>query len=149
MDKIPNFEIGQIALVVKDTEKTSQNIAKLFGLEESPFEMMGEYELANTHYKGKPTPAKARAAFYSMGSVSLEILEPIGGPSTWNDFLQEKGEGIHHIAWYVKEIEKVAEMMESRGMPMVQKGNWDGGQYMYFDSVKELGFMIELLQTDD
>jgi len=149
MEKISNAKIGQIALVVKDAEKTSKNIASLFGLEESPYEMIGEYELANTKYKGKPTPGKAKATFYEMGSINLEILQPVGGPSTWDDFLKEKGEGLHHVAWYVKEIDKVAEMLESKGMPLIQKGNWDGGQYMYFDSSKQLGFILELLQTDD
>lgn len=149
MDKIPNFKIGQVALIVKDVEKTSQNISKLFGLQESPYEMIGEYELANTQYMGEPTPAKGKGTFYNMGSLDLEIIQPVGGPSTWNDFLQEKGEGIHHLAWYVKNIDEVTTFLESLGMKMVQEGNWDGGKYKYFDSTAQIGFMLELLQTDD
>ena len=44
MDKIPSFKIGQVGMIVKDAEKTSKNIAKLFGLKEAPYEIIGEYE---------------------------------------------------------------------------------------------------------
>ncbi len=148
MEKMPNVVVGQIALVVKDAEKASKNIAALFGFPEAPYEIIGTYEFANTRYHGQPTPAKAKATFYKMGPVDLEILEPMGEPSTWNDFLQENGEGIHHIAWYVKGIDEVTAFLERNGMKMVQEGNWDGGKYKYFDSAKQLGFMLELLQTD-
>jgi methylmalonyl-CoA/ethylmalonyl-CoA epimerase len=148
MDKIPNFKVGQVALIVKDAEKTSKNIAKLFGFQEAPYEMIGEYEFANTTYMGKPTPAKAKATFYNMGQLDLEIIEPRGEPSTWNDFLKEKGEGIHHIAWYVKGIDEVTAFLEGQGMKMIQEGNWDGGKYKYFDAREQIGFILELLQTD-
>jgi methylmalonyl-CoA/ethylmalonyl-CoA epimerase len=148
MDKMPNYNVGQIALVVKDAEKTSKNIGKMFGFPEAPYEIIGTYTLANTMYMGKPTAAKAKATFYKMGSLDLEILEPMGEPSTWNDFLKENGDGIHHLAWYVKNIDEVTAWLEGQGMKMVQSGNWDGGQYKYFDSAKQLGFMLELLQTD-
>ncbi len=149
MEKMPNFKVGQIALVVKDAEKTSKNIARLFGFEEAPYEIIGDYKLADTQYMGKPTPAKAKATFYKMGSLDLEILQPMGEPSTWNDFLRDNGEGIHHIAWYVKGIDEVTAFLESNGMKMIQSGNWDGGKYRYFDAVKQIGFVLELLQTDD
>lgn len=149
MNKMPNHKIGQVALVVKDTEKASRNLAALFGFEEASYEIIGTYEFSNTKYKGEPTPAKAKATFYTMGPLDIEILEPMGEPSTWNDFLQENGEGIHHIAWYVRGIDEVRTFLESQGMEMIQQGNWDGGQYMYFDARDQLGFIIELLQTDD
>lgn len=149
MEKLPTTQIGQVALIVKDAEKVGKNIAAMFGLEESPYEIIGEYELANTMYKGHPTPAKAKATFYHMGNLDMEIIEPMGEPSTWNDFLQEKGEGIHHIAWYVKGIDEVRAYLEGKGMEMIQQGNWDGGQYMYFDATEQIGFIIELLQLDD
>ena len=149
MEKIPNTQIGQVALIVKDAEKVSKNIADIFGFVESPYEIIGEYELANTMYKGQPTPAKAKATFYHMGNLDMEIIEPIGGPSTWNDFLEENGEGIHHVAWYVKGIDEVRALLEGKGMEMIQQGNWDGGQYMYFDATEQVGFIIELLQLDD
>ena len=149
MDKIPSFKMGQVGMIVKDAEKVSKNIAKLFGLPESSYEIIGDYEFANTTYKGKRTAAKSKAAFYNMGSLDLEIIEPMGEPSTWNDFLVENGEGVHHLAWYVKGIDEVAAYLESQGMPLIQKGNWDGGQYMYFDAKEQIGLIIELLQTDD
>lgn len=148
MDKLPDFKIGQVALIVKDAEKTGKNIAKLFGFKEAPYEIIGDYKLANTTYMGKRTPAKAKATFYNMGQLDLEIIEPIGEPSTWNDFLQEKGEGIHHIAWFVKGIDEVTAFLEAQGMKMIQEGNWDGGKYKYFDAREQLGFILELLQTD-
>jgi len=45
-------------------------------------------------------------AFSSLGPVELEIIQPIVGPTVYHDFLEEKGEDIHHLAFDVKDIGK-------------------------------------------
>jgi 4-hydroxyphenylpyruvate dioxygenase-like putative hemolysin len=59
--------------------------------------------------------------FYTE-SVTIELIEPVGGPSTWQDFLETKGEGIHHIAFEIKRMEKKIRLLAGKDMPLLQTG---------------------------
>ena len=89
--------------------------------------------------------ARAKLAFFDLGHVQLELIEPVGGPSTWQEFLDTKGEGVHHIAFNIEDMDAQVAMLEEKGMPLVQRGDFQGGCYSYIDSTAQLGVMIELL----
>ena len=137
----------QVGLVVKDIEKSSKAYAELFGMEVPEVMVTDPEEEAHTRYKGEPSPARAKLAFFDMGSLSLELIEPIDGPSTWRDFLEEKGEGVHHIAFNIKDTEGVTKGLGEKGIPVVQQGDYTGGRYTYVSSEKALGVVVELLEN--
>ncbi len=83
-----------------------------------------------------------------MGSLQLELIEPDEHPSTWREFLDEHGEGVHHIAFVVEGMKEKVAVLEKSQIPLIQKGEYTGGRYAYLDSVKELKVMIELLEND-
>jgi archaellum component FlaG (FlaF/FlaG flagellin family) len=82
-----------------------------------------------------------------MGQVSLELIEPIGGPSTWREFLDEKGEGVHHIAFFVKDTGEAVRFLDGVDISVVQQGDYTGGRYTYMDSASALGVALELLEN--
>ena len=54
---------------------------------------------------------KVRVGFFRVGDVRLELLEPSDPSSTIASFLQKKGEGLHHVAYTVEDIEaRIAEL---------------------------------------
>ena len=57
-----------------------------------------------TLHDGNPSDAKAKPAFFTMDNLQLELIQPLGEESFWHDFPDEHGEGIHHIAFKVKDI---------------------------------------------
>ncbi|MCS7221268.1 MAG: VOC family protein [Anaerolineae bacterium] len=148
MDGLINNVITQVAIVVRDIEKTACNYAELFGMEMPPIILTDPEEKAHTRYQGQPTSARAKLAFFRMGSLSLELIEPIGGPSTWQEFLDKHGEGIHHIAFQVQDMDKAVRFLESKGISLVQQGDFTGGCYAYMDATPQLGAIIELLVHD-
>ena len=148
MDKLSSNVITQVAIVVRDIEKTARHYAELFGMEMPPIILTDPQEKAHTWYQGQPTPARAKLAFFRMGSLSLELIEPIGSPSTWQEFLDTHGEGIHHIAFQIEDMDKAVQFLEGRGMRVVQRGDFTGGCYAYVDATSQLGTMIELLAHD-
>jgi len=139
----------QVGLVVKDVEKSAKAYAELFGTEVPEIIVTDPEEKAHTRYRGEPTQARARLAFFDMGSLSLELIEPVGGPSTWKEFLDEKGEGVHHIAFHIKGTDEVVEGLEEKGIPVVQQGDYTGGRYTYVSSEKALSVIVELLENLD
>ena len=110
--------------------------------------MTDGYDKAHTHYNGEPTEAQAKLAFFEIDSLSLELIEPVNGPSTWQEFLDTKGEGMHHIAFCVEGMkEHRTKLKESHGMKTVQTGDYPGGCYSYIDGTSQLGLIIELLEN--
>jgi methylmalonyl-CoA/ethylmalonyl-CoA epimerase len=138
----------QVALVVRDVEKTSRVFADLLGVDVPQWVITDTIDKTGATYRGQPMEARAKLAFFDLGSLSLEIIEPVGGPSVWQDFLDTRGEGVHHIAFKVADMDAEIAMLEAKGMPAVQRGNFTGGCYSYIDSVDKLGVMLELLAHD-
>ncbi len=139
--------ICQVAIVVRDIEASSRAYAELFGVEVPRWALTDPEEKAHTRYHGKPTPGQAKLAFFQCGGLSLELIEPVGGPSTWREFLDSKGEGVHHIAFQIKDMDGKLERLESRGMPTAQRGDYTGGRYAYVDSAPKLAVVLELLEN--
>jgi catechol 2,3-dioxygenase-like lactoylglutathione lyase family enzyme len=141
--------IAQVAIIVRDIERTSRKMADFFGVEPPAWFWTDPQEKARTRYRGEPTEARAKLAFFDMGSLQLELIEPDEHPSTWREFLDEHGEGVHHIAFVVKGMQEKIRALEQMGMPLVQKGEYTGGRYAYFDTVNDLKVMLELLENDN
>jgi len=143
-----SMTVTQVGLIVRDIEKSLDTYCRIFGLEtRPPVSITDPVEQAHTTYQGKSTPARAKLAFIKMGQVTIELIEPVDGPSTWRDFLESKGEGVHHIAFEVEGTPKVVSFLNGEGIPLVQQGDYTGGMYTYLDSAPQLGVMLELLEN--
>jgi methylmalonyl-CoA/ethylmalonyl-CoA epimerase len=138
----------QVALVVRDVEKTARAFADLLGVDEPQWIITDTQDKTDATYQGQPMVGRAKLAFFDLGSLSMELIEPVGGPSVWRDFLETNREGVHHIAFRVKDMNAEVAMLEKKGMPAVQRGNFTGGCYAYIDSTGPLGVMLELLAHD-
>ena len=147
-DSLGSTTIVQVGMVVADIEKSIDKFMQVFGLTERPrvSETAGVEE-AHTKYRGQPSEAHAKLAFIKMGQVDIELIEPIGRPSTWGEFLDAHGDGVHHIAFRVHGTDQVVTFLQGQGMPVVQQGDYPGGRYTYIDSEKKLGVILELLEN--
>ncbi len=148
MNHLENNAIVQVGIIVRDVERAAAHYAEVFGLPKPEIVLIAADSFAQTVYRGQPSTAHGRAAFFDMGPIQMELIEPIGAPSTWEEFLRTHGEGIHHIAVRVERFEEAKALLQARGMPVVQSGGWDGGRYAYIDSVSQLGTILELLHFD-
>lgn len=108
----------------------------------------GTYERAQTEYKGNPSNARAKLAFFHLGQVDLELIEPVGKPSTWQDQLDRHGDSLHHIAFEIEGMPEKVAYLEARGLSLVQRGEYPGGRYAYVDGNAQLGAILELLEND-
>jgi len=144
-------KIMQVAIIVKDIEKTKKKWAEFFGVPVPPTNQPGDFEVTQTKYKGKPAPkAKCQMAFFDAGpGMQLELIQPNGEKSTWQDFLDKHGEGIHHIAFGVKDTKKILESCEKEGIKCIQQGRYGSGngEYAYLDTVKDFKCVIETLES--
>ena len=140
--------VTQISLVVHDIEATARKLADFLGVERPAIIETDVYEEARTEYRGTPTQARAKLAFFTVGpNLQLELIEPDQEPSTWREYLDEHGEGIHHIAFEIRGMRGKIETMSANGMPLLQKGEYKGGRYAYLDAMADLKCIVELLEN--
>lgn len=142
-----NF-VAQIGIVVRDIEKTCEEFSKIFGVEKPNIIITDAYEKSRTEYRGKPTYARAKLAFFNFQNIVIELIEPDENPSTWREFLDNYGEGIHHLGFEIKGMKEKIENFERLGIKIAQRGEYEGGRYTYLDTLKQLKFIIELLEND-
>ena len=140
--------ITQIGILVHDIEKTSQAYAEFFEVEKPQCSITDEVDKAQTQYRGKRSDARAKLAFFDMGSLQLELIEPDHNPSTWRESLDKNGEGPHHVAFVIKGMNEKIAVLERNQMPLLQKGEYTGGRYAYIDTLRDLKVIIELLEND-
>lgn len=74
-------------------------------------------------YYGAPTEAKARIYHWHFGNVGFELLQPLAPKSVWQDWLDEHGPSVHHVAFRVTDTAGVAREFVRHGYPVLQQGS--------------------------
>ena len=139
----------QVGLVVHDIEATARKFADVFGLPMPEISETPGYDRARTTIDGRPSEATAKLAFFQTGQMVVELIQPDKKSSVWRDFLDTRGEGLHHIAFRVEDTKTTEKALAAKGMKTLQQGLYtDGsGMYTYVDSGPQLGTIIELLEN--
>ena len=149
---IEDTRLVQIGFLVKDIEKTKKQFARFFDVPEPETVNSGEYEVVKTEYRGQPAPkAKCLMTFFYFGDLQMELIQPNEEPSLWREHLEQFGEGIHHISFQVKGMNKTISACEDWGMKLRQKGEYrrGNGRYAFMDALNDLKVVVELLESDE
>lgn len=144
---IQNKRMAQVAVIVEDIEKSAEFYASMFGIDKPGVIVAAGHESRPTMYRGKPSNATAKLAFIELDNIQIELIEPDGTPSIWQEFADNYGQGLQHIAFWVDDIDEAEEMFKAAGMGILQSGGWDGGAYSYIDATEQMGTIIELLHN--
>lgn len=147
----------QVCLIVDDADKYAKRYAEVFGVVVPEAHVTDGYNDTKATYFGDPTKAKARIYHWHFGNVGFEILQPLGPESVWQDWLDQHGPSVHHIAFRVTDTDGVAHEFVQHGYPISQQGFFTGrfpngghtGMYTYLDTGKDLGTTFELLENFD
>ena len=92
---------------------------------------------------------KVRVAFLKAGETKLELLEPTTEESTIAQFIEKRGEGLHHIALGVNSIEERIIEMKEKGIRMIDEEPriGAGGAHIAFMHPKSAsGVLVELCE---
>jgi len=100
------------------------------------------------HARDEDVPSeRVRVAFLERGETHIELLEPLGGAGPIADFLEKRGEGIHHICFAVDDIEAALARARGAGILVVGEAprSGAGGRRVAFLHPKSTGgILIEL-----
>jgi methylmalonyl-CoA epimerase len=92
-----------------------------------------------------------RTAFLPVGGTEIELLEPTSADSSVAKFIEKRGEGLHHIAIRVDDIEAALAELKAKGIQLVDETprNGAGGARMAFIHPKAThGVLLELCERE-
>jgi len=73
---------------------------------------------------------KVKVAFYRVGDVKLELLEPSDPESTIAKFIEKKGEGMHHVAYTVDDLDRRLKALKDNGVRLIDEAPRRGAHDM-------------------
>ncbi len=141
----------QVGVIVKDMDAKIRNLIDIFGMGPARIIEFPPPDRPDMQrwYHGQPANYTCRLGFLDLGSVELELIEPLTGPSIWQDFLDAHGEGIHHIRFNTFDEQPILDELAGKGIGVDQygAGTRPGTAYFYFDTQDKIGFTIEIMRA--
>jgi len=145
-------ELRQVCIVVHDVEKSIERYINILGIGQWSVRDFDDSFVGDMTYRGEPVRHRFRVARTMVGSMELELIQPLEGKSAYSDFLEQNGEGLHHLGIVqVEDLDEAIERLEGEGIPCLQSGriiagSYAGTRYAYLDASEALGTVIELAQ---
>jgi len=128
-------KIEHIGIAVKDLEVSNKVFASLFG---------------KPHYKIEIVESEGViTSFFMSGPNKVELLQATREDSPIARFIDKKGEGIHHIAFSVDDIEKELQRLKNEGFELIHKTPKKGADnklIAFLHPKSTNGVLIELCQ---
>lgn len=131
------MKIDHVGIAVRSIDDSLTFYRDILGLEFEGIEVLEDRGL--------------KTAFLKTGESEIELLEPISEDSTIYKFLEKKGEGIHHLALEVDDVEEKKDIMEQKGANFIGEVSIGaGGKKIIFIHPKSTsGVLMELCQHKD
>ncbi len=99
--------IEHIGIAVKDMDSAIAYYEKVLGVQCYAIEVVEDQ--------------KVKTAFFKVGQTKIELLESTDPESPVGKFIEKKGEGIHHMAFAVRNITQALEEAESKGVRLIDR----------------------------
>lgn len=130
-------KIDHIGIAVKNLEEANKIYAALLGTE---------------HYKIEEVASEyVKTSFFKVGESKIELLEASSSESSIAKFIEKRGEGIHHIAFYVDDISKELKRLKEEGFVVLNetpKKGADNKLVAFLHPKSANGVLVELCQED-
>lgn len=153
--KIDVTSAWHIALVKTDLDQSVEHFWKDLGI--GPWQYIAlSFPERTTRVYGKQVLFDIDAAMTQTGFLTFGIDKPpLTKPHPWEELLNKRGGGAHHLAFMVEDMEHTRKQMQSLGYREILSINGVGtnrdgsasygdGSGSYFDTVEDMGTVIEL-----
>lgn len=147
------WRLHHVGIPVRDLDKSIEDYRALGIATFQPEFLIDSSAFAEYLVYGKaPDPVvKTRGAMGKMGSLGIELLQPVQGETVHKERLEDTGEGIGHIAYIVDDLEIETAKLVDKGFPVIVSIRNHGSprrNAVYIDTRGQLSNMIiELLQA--
>jgi len=105
----------------------------------------------NLEHKGDEVVAsqKVQVSFFKVGESNIELLLPTAPDSPVAKFLENKGEGFHHLALEVEDIDAAVQELKAQGVRLIDETPREGAhgtRVAFIHPKSTFGLLVELVQ---
>jgi catechol 2,3-dioxygenase-like lactoylglutathione lyase family enzyme len=136
--------VYQLGYVVRDIEKACEFYEATYGV--GPFTVIPEVDMDGAILRGKPVETRIKVAFAKSDKLEIEFIQPLQGKNLYTEFLDAKGDGIHHLGFVVDDMNAWKTQFAAKGFEPVFHRDMGVMEFAYFDTSMVGGLMLELLQ---
>ena len=144
--KVP--ELGQVGIVVRDIERAIAYYEEVFGI--GPWALF-EGEPERCVSAGREVTFRGRMATAQAGRVQVELIQIVEGENIHTEFLASHGEGIHHVGFFVSDLEERLTAAREAGIGILERGRLRQLglviDYAYLDTTEVGGVIIEYIEA--
>ena len=130
-----NWKFDHIGSVVRDVDKSVEY-----------YQSLGIVDKATDRITMEGKKAKLIGRFIHIGSLMIELWQPVRGETVQQEFLNSRGEGVNHIAFHVDDLAREKAKLVEKGISVVFSVKEQEGDMAYFDARKVGNILIELIQ---
>lgn len=135
--------VHQLGYVVADIEKACRHFEALYGM--GPFSPVMDVDMSGAILRGEPVQTKIKVAFAQSGGVQVEFIQPLEGENLYTEYLAKHGDGIHHLAFTVQDMQAAKAAFAAKGLQPVFQRDMGVMEFAYYDTSDVGGLMTELL----
>lgn len=140
--------LGQVGIVVRDIDTTIEYYQGVFGI--GPWAVF-EGEPESCVERGQPNTFRGKMAMAQAGPVQIELIQILEGKTLHSDFLGERDEGLHHLGFFVRDIDERLRAAKEAGIEIIQQGVLKQLglkiKYAYLDTTETGGVILEYIQS--
>ena len=134
-----------MCIVVPDIEKAAAAWADLLGIEKPEIRQIRLQGGDDYKYRGKPVSCDLKVCNIPMDSFVLELHQPVGGESTFSEYLEKHGCGLHHMSFEVgNRRDAIINEMTEAGFEMRTIGIYPGSSWTVMDTEEALGVNVSI-----
>lgn len=137
--------LQEICFVTADYRRTMEGLVRL-GIGPWRVHTFDSSTVSERTYRGAPADFGIKVCFAAVGELAVEIMQPLFGPSIFQEHLDLHGEGIHHVAFDAqgRPWEERLGAFAQRGFPVSQSGRFAGqNTFAFFDTEEVTGTTFE------
>ena len=139
----------QIAYHVPDIDHAARRYAAEFGW--GPFYKLEHIALEKSLYRGAPAHFDHSSAYGQAGDLMIEFITQHGDePSCVRDMYEMHQTGIHHVAYFVEDLDDALSRATVSGYATALDGETASGvRFVMIDTVATFGHMVELYEANE
>ena len=135
----------EVCFVTADHRRTMEGLVRL-GIGPWRIHTFDSTTLTDAAYHGEAADFAIKVCFAEVGGLAIEIMQPLHGPSIFQEHLDRHGEGVHHLAFDVENRpwDERLEAFAERGFAVTQSGRFnERNAFAFFDTEAATGTTFE------
>jgi hypothetical protein len=145
MPKMHVNQINQVCVVVRDVREAMRQYWDTVGIGPWKLYSLDESWISEMTYRGEPAKFRILAALADLSNIQFELIQPVDGRTIYEEFLEQHGEGLHHLGMVVDDMDHEIKVTDANGIPVIQSGRIrvGGGGFAYLGTDDRLRTTFE------